>query len=91
MNSGARVARRILRLVDDDGDDDDGTGRLLADASRSPMGTLPFALLPPPPPAKRLTANIDAFTLHADTAVAASDRDGLERLARYGARPRGSH
>ncbi|MBK9029889.1 MAG: transposase [Myxococcales bacterium] len=85
----ARVARRILRLVDgdDDRDDDDGTGGLLADASRSPMGTLPFAMMPPPPPAKRLTANVDDFTLHADTAVAADDRDGLERLARYGARP----
>ena len=35
---------------------------------------------------KRLTASVDDFTLHADTAVAASDRDGLERLARYGAR-----
>jgi hypothetical protein len=93
----ARVARRIQRLVDgDDGDDrdddDDGTGALLADAARSPMGTLPFAMMPPPPAlAKRLTAGVDDFTLHADTAVAASDRDGLERLARYGARPPFAH
>jgi hypothetical protein len=55
------------------------------------MGTLPFALMPPPPPAKRLTASVDDFTLHADTAVAAHDRDGLERLARYGARPPFAH
>ena len=89
----ARVVRRIHRLVDGDDrddDDDDGTGALLADAARSPMGTLPFAM-PPPPLAKRLTASIDDFTLHADTAVAASDRDGLERLARYGARPPFAH
>ena len=86
----ARVARRILRLVDgdDDRDDDDATGGLLAEASRSPMGTLPFAMMPPPPPAKRLTANVDEFTLHADTAVAAYDRDGL---ARDGARPPFAH
>ena len=88
----ARAARRILRLIDDDDDDDDdGTGALLADAARSPMGTLPFAPLPPPPPAKRRTAQVDDFTLHADTAVAAHDRDGLERLARYGARPPFAH
>ena len=78
----ARVVRRIQRLVDGDDrgddDDDDGAGALLADAARSPMGTRPFALMPPPPPAKRLTANIDDFTLHADTAVAAHDRDGLD-------------
>lgn len=87
----ARVARRILRRFDDgrDDDDHDGTGALLADAARSPMGTLPFALTPPP--AKRLTAGVDGFTLHADTAVAAHDRDGLERLARYGARPPFAH
>ncbi len=55
------------------------------------MGTLPFAMMPPPPPAKRLTAAVDDFTLHADTAVAAHDRDGLERLCRYGARPPFAH
>lgn len=90
----ARVVWRIRRLVDGDerdDHDDDGAGALLADAARSPMGTLPFALMPPPPPAKRLTASNDDFTLHADTAVAAHDRDGLERLCRYGARPPFAH
>ena len=68
----ARAARRILRLIDGDDDDDDGgNGALLADAARSPMGTLPLAPPPPPPPAKRRTAQVDDFTLHADTAVAA--------------------
>ena len=57
-------------------DDNDGSSALLANAARSPMGTLPFATMPPPPPA------VDDFTLHADTAVAAHDRDGLERLER---------
>jgi ribosomal protein S27E len=82
----ARVARRILRLIDgddrdeDEDEDEDGAGALLANAARSPMGTLPFGMMPPPPPAKRLTTAVDDFTLHADTAVAAHDRDGLERL-----------
>ena len=76
----ARVVRRIERLLDGDerDDDEDGAGALLADAARSPMGTLPFAMPPPPALAKRLTASIDDFTLHADTTVAAHDRDGLD-------------
>jgi len=94
----ARAARRILRLLDDgddgdDGDDDDdhGTKALHADAARAPVGTLPLALALPPSPGRRRTASVDDFTLHADTAVAAHDRDGLERLARYGARPPFAH
>lgn len=57
------------------------------------MGTLPLDLqLPPAPPRRKaLTADVDDFTLHADTAVAAHDREGLERLARYGARPPFAH
>ena len=65
------MVRRIHHLVDGDDRedrDDDGAGALLADAARSPMGTLPFTMMPPPPPAKLLTASIDDFTLHADTA-----------------------
>jgi hypothetical protein len=78
----ARVARRILPLIDGDGrddddHDDDGAGARLTNAARSPMGTLPFTMMPPPP-AKRLTAAVDDVTLHADTAVAAHDRDGLD-------------
>jgi len=36
-------------------------------------------------PARRVAVE-DGFSLHADTAVHGHDRDGLERLARYGAR-----
>ena len=82
----ARAARRVLRLVDGDGDGDDdddhdhGTKALLPDAARAPVGTrpLPLALARPPPPGRRRTASVDDFTLHADTAVAAHDRDGLD-------------
>ena len=35
---------------------------------------------------KRRTASFNGFSLHADTAVHANDRDGLKRLCRYGAR-----
>src|SRR5262249_37892356 len=88
----ARVAKRVLRITDelaDDGDDDAGDSALLSNAARSPMGTVPLELqLPPAPPRRKaLTADVENFTLHADTAVAAHDREGLERLARYGARP----
>src|SRR5262249_8486228 len=54
------------------------------------MGTLPLDLRSPrpaPPQRKALTAGVDEFTLHADTAVAAHDPAGRERLARYGAPP----
>ena len=35
---------------------------------------------------KRRTASFNGFSLHADTAVHANDREGLKRLCRYGAR-----
>ena len=36
---------------------------------------------------KRRCAAQDGYSVHANTAIAANDRDGLERLCRYGARP----
>jgi hypothetical protein len=90
----ARAARRIRRLVDgderDDDDDDHQAAALFTDAARAPVGAWSPAW-GPPPRAKRLTACVDDFTLHADTAVAAHDRAGLERLCRYGARPPFAH
>ena len=44
----------------------------------------PFAEPKPPPP---LCARQAGYSLHASTWIRASDRDGLERLCRYGLRP----
>ncbi len=41
--------------------------------------------LPPSPPRRRVAVGA-GFSLHADTAVHGNDRQGLERLCRYGAR-----
>jgi hypothetical protein len=46
----------------------------------------PLGLALPPTPRRRRVAVAHGFSLHADTAVHGSDRQGLERLARYGAR-----
>ena len=92
-----RAARRIGKLFDGrDGDDDasddhHGTAAMVADAARAPLGAMPAGWLPPPEAARRLTAVVDDFTLHAGTTVAAHDRAGLERLCRCGARPPFAH
>jgi hypothetical protein len=36
---------------------------------------------------KRRCAALDGYSVHANTAIAANDREGLERLCRYGTRP----
>ncbi|MFO0476238.1 MAG: transposase, partial [Alphaproteobacteria bacterium] len=46
----------------------------------------PLGLALPPTPRRRRVAVAHGFSLHADTAVHGNDRQGLERLARYGAR-----
>ena len=46
----------------------------------------PLGLELPPTPRRRRVAVAHGFSLHADTAVHGNDRQGLERLARYGAR-----
>ena len=78
----------------DDGEDS-ATTALLSDAARSPgwnASQLPLGLQGAVPARRKpLTAGVDDFTLHADTAVRAGDREGLERLARYGARPPFAH
>jgi len=62
----------------------------LAEAMRHPF--LPASPVGPDTTADdeddlRRCASVDGFALHADTAVAAADRLGLERLCRYGLRP----
>ena len=46
-------------------------------------GPAPIQISAPPP----RTARRDGFSLHADAAVHENDREGLERLCRYGLRP----
>jgi len=46
----------------------------------------PLGLELPPSPRRRRVAVGAGFSLHADTAVHGNDRQGLERLCRYGAR-----
>lgn len=86
------VLRRVLTLARRDfeaeeaafGAEEDEYGALQAAAVQRPL-----ALEESPPrrrrPAKRV-AVAQGFSLHADTAVHGHDRQGLERLARYGAR-----
>jgi hypothetical protein len=89
-----QVARRVLRLVNEDDDRGDDT-----DDALTP--TRPLAFAPGPASAPRATwehpekrassrgprcVSIDGFSLHAQTTVSALDRAGLERLCRYGLR-----
>ena len=85
------VLRRVLTLARRDfeaaeaafGDEEDEYGALQAAAVQRPLalGDGPTRRRP----AKRV-AVAHGFSLHADTAVHGHDRQGLERLARYGAR-----
>lgn len=76
------LLRRRGRLDDEDGDThDEGDLPLLA---ALPATRRPAVVEEKPPP---LCARQDGFSLHAATAVHANDREGLERLARYCARP----
>jgi hypothetical protein len=85
----ARIARRVsAALADADADADDPATSDLA-AALQPL--LPRVADDPPRPARSRTAVVDGFSLHADTAVAAHDRAGLERLLRYGLRPAFAH
>jgi hypothetical protein len=85
----ACIARRVSPVLG--GDDIDDAGAL--DAFTAGLGAALQPLLPriadgaPVRPARPRTALADGFSLHADTAVAAHDRAGLERLLRYGLRP----
>jgi hypothetical protein len=90
-----RTATRIERLMDlhDSAqlDEPDHAQCAVTDSlaeAAAPMAQARFGgglYLPPPP--KPRCAHIDGYSLHADVAVTADDRQGLERLLRYGARP----
>ena len=83
------VARRVLallrrkgRLDDETEEPDDLQTQLELSASR-PLGR-GGGEIPAPPP---LCARLEGFSLHAGRAIHENDREGLEQLARYCARP----
>jgi hypothetical protein len=91
------VQRRIRRLLARRSDEADAA----ADVEPTPLDhALSEALAPKrrvrqtdawPPPARPRCASVDSFGVHADVAIAAEDRQGLERLVRYVLRPPLAH
>ena len=83
------VARLLQRRGDADGDADapDALDQARAEALKLPVSSGPSARIPITTSTRRRAAIVDGFSLHADTSVDASDRLGLERLARYILRP----
>jgi len=94
----ARVARRVDRLLAARGVPG-GPGAAPADEPTDLLShTLARAVVLPPkthlyptpiprPDLRPRTAQVEGFSLHADVAVHENDRQGLERLCRYGLRP----
>ena len=95
-----KIARRLTAVVERLCDDAFETDALLEKTAASLQQALAAAVkapvspsqlgLPdqdPQPPTKPLCARVAGFSLHAAQAVSAGDREGLERLCRYGLRP----
>ena len=87
-----KVARRVLALLPREDDDEEMANS--QDALSAAQTEALFAVAAPATKEKRaenLThrrcARVDGFSLHANVRIGAKDRDGLERLCRYGARP----
>ncbi len=82
-----QIARAIHRLVERHlshrGDD---VPDLLASEQSEAVASPPFAGRAAFPKPGHRSAFLDGYSLHADRLVDADDRDGLERLCRYGAR-----
>ncbi len=83
-----QIARAIHRIVErrraDRGDDDPPD--LLATEQAASFVALPSQNRAIPPTSGRRTAFQGGYSLHADRLIDADDRNGLERLCRYGAR-----
>jgi len=90
-----KVARRYFADREDEWHDPDdeqaARDHCLQTAVRPPVRPpplLPFGEpVPSGPTSKPLCAQVSGFSLHAATHVDADDRDGLERLCKYGLRP----
>jgi hypothetical protein len=89
-----RVVKGVLKLLanagpDDTHDDNDrAADAALLEAAQSPLGrTEPVPVGLPKRRTAQIQTELGMFSVHADTAVAADNRAGLERLLRYAARP----
>jgi len=76
-----RVVQRYLALHGDDAPPD-----LLAAEQAVAVASLPFAGRAAFPRPGHRSAFLEGYSLHADRLIDAEDREGLERLCRYGAR-----
>ena len=82
-----KVIKKVRALLERRGAfDDDPPSTLSRMHAEATQAGLPFDDADPPRP-KRRTASIDGYSLHAGTFVHENDRQGLERLCRYGLRP----
>jgi hypothetical protein len=87
----ARILARVMREARKDWADlesawpEDEYEELQQRAIQERLGLAPLPPPPAPHQARRLAVQ-DGFSLHANTAVHGHDRQGLERLCRYGAR-----
>jgi hypothetical protein len=83
----ARIVRRTRKILDRLGLDADPDDPLAASRSASIQAVLPLGDPQEelPRPARRC-ALLHGYSLHAGTRIHANDRQGLERLCRYGAR-----
>ena len=85
----AHILARVLRAAKKDWADleaawpEDDYEELQQRAIQERLG---FVEAPAPRPRARRVAVLEGFSLHADTAVHGHDRQGLERLCRYGSR-----
>lgn len=95
-----RVAKRTLAFLQKQGDAiedgvtdvlDETMGEAMAKLPRLPLADEPSDADPPKDTRSRRCAHIDGFSIHANTAVPADNRLGLEKLCRYGMRPAFSH
>ena len=84
-----QIARAIHRLVERhraSRSDDSPPDLLASEQARAIADSPSRGRAPFPKPTGRRSAFLDGYSLHADRLVDTDDRDGLERLARYGAR-----
>ena len=83
-----KIAGRVIALLKKRGrldDDADTPADLLPMLQLAASRPLQSGGTPPPPPP--LCARLEGFSLHAAVAIHENDREGLERVARYCARP----
>jgi hypothetical protein len=85
----AEVARASHRLVERrlaQGSDDEPPDLLASEQAQAIAGPPLPHRAPGPRSTSRRSAFLDGYSLHADHFIDANDRDGLDRLCRYGAR-----